>query len=284
MGPRPRFAPSRLHSGQRFQSAPGHQFGQRHQPYPTGHPRTNFGQGVKRPGGAMRLRPEQNKTPKIDTNPNPVIKTELPDAENTTGNNMDQSVGDTTESSNSAVNNALENIGGSNFTSSLQESLFNSGENTTLSQSAIVKGEQSDLSARNGDSVSADSIETSASMSDSSNVPETVASVNEPNVIVKTETEDDSEELEITGVEPGQMSVSDNTWMPNIQSSIGYTQSVQSSLGFDPTIQTSIGYEPTVSGAGNMGGAVGQGYGESIFFVLYDYNQSHVTIDFETVS
>ena len=298
VGPRPRFAPTRLTSGPRFRSTPGSGLhpvsltralsqsnavvrtpGQRHQPYPSGRSRANFGQGVKRPGGAMRLPTEQNKTPKINMNPNQVIKTEAPDMENV-GGNMDQSTGDTTESgtmesSDGAVNSAIANVGQSNSTSSQPES----GESTNLS--SIVKGEPPELPgiAGNGDiaasgsyseitapgglllsgelssitGISAVQANTSVSSmeqhSSGSNIPGTVATVTEQNVLVKTEAEDDDEELEITGVEPGQMSVSDNMWMPNVQ--------------------TSMGYDPSLSGAVNMGESSGQGYGECLLFVFH---------------
>ena len=250
----------------------------------------------------MRLPTEQNKTPKINVNANQVIKTEATDIENVGGNSVDQGAGDITvsgsmESSDGAVNSAIVNTGRSNSTLSQPES----GESTNLS--SIVKGEPPELPgiAGNGDitasgsyseiaapgglslgtdfssitGISADSVQASTSVSpieqhsSGSSLPGTVATVTEQNVLVKTEVEDDDEELEITGVEPGQMSVSDNAWMSNVQTSMGYDPSMSGAVNMGESTGPAQGYDPSMPGAVNMSGSSGQGYGECLLFVFH---------------
>ena len=233
----------------------------------------------------MRLQSGPNKTQKTNMNPNQVIKIEAPDDDEQAGDNREKSKKDNAESgsmesSDNTVDSGIASAGRSDSTSSQPPSPSNpaepprlspvvkseppeppelsAGNNTTsgayseiASQGGLSLGaDLSSIAGISGDSVPAGSSALSSAQElGGSSIPQTIASATDPN-IVKTEAADDNdEELEITRVEPGQMSVSNNTWMPNVQSRMGY--------------------DPSTLGAANMEGPPGQGYGEWHFFVFW---------------
>ena len=239
----------------------------------------------KQPPGSMRLPTEPSKVHKINLNPNEVIKIEALDEEETENSSKSvksetkdsemseikiASVSGNTESS----DNTVENVPAATHSSPSQtptpdipsgkpssvkddasesSSSTNMNEPTEAAHSEMLPAEglslDSDLSNLTG--ISADGAKTDVNTNESTNSNGSQAALSDtiPHINIKTETDVDMD-LEITGVEPGQLPQSDNDWMANVNARMGYG--------------------PSVSGASNqspmLSGQADQDYGKFIFY------------------
>ena len=117
---------------------------------------------------------------------------------------------------------------------------------------------ESDLSKLTGISADDETMNTSVQAASDNQTEEHSASVSDSilsdSVNIKTECEDEMD-LEITGIEPGQLAQVNNEWMSNINTGMGQ------------------GYNPSVSGAANQGhmtgNQLGQEYGKFCTWLCY---------------
>ena len=206
----------------------------------------------------MKLPTEPGSVQKLNINPNEVIKIEAVDdeVEETQGDQMsktDQSIpGKSTEESENmgaalsssshiqsssassspshtalpstptsqSVHSPLVKDDGSESSSSVNEAPEVKYSDTVPPEGLSLDSDLSNLTGIPGESVKMDTSEskTSAGASDDQTGTEEM----DPNVNIKVEAITESElDLEITGVEPGQMAQSDN-WVPNVQTRMGY--------------------------------------------------------------
>ena len=243
-GPRPRFAPSRVQTSTR-QISPGSihpvsltraspQSGQRganvrHEPYPGARPKkpVRFDpQSHKRlsQSSPMQSPSETVSAPNI---PSEIIKTEPKDnhenaEKSSAGSGIENSV---TEPNLSSADNSQP--------PTLRDEGSESSSSTIINEPTEVK--YSDNLPPGGLSLDPDFSNFPRLMDTSSD-----SAATDPNVNIKVEAVADSDDLEITGVEPGQMAQPDYGMMPNLQSQMGYDPSLssgaQGSVG-DPSSQ-----------------------------------------------
>ena len=283
-GPRPRFAPTRVQSSPRqasphFQTSPRQSFhtpnqsgvrpvsltqaspqgagrgslGQRHQPYPANR--------KKQSQGAMKLPTDSTKARKNLT-PGKVIKIEPLPGGDTHEASVDNGDSVSKEDSLSGNTDSSEN-------KTADAMLSESSPSVQDTMSAVVKSESSESSSEPTDGTFSEiqlpqglGLESDANTSvqepvTSGEHDSLISDVNE-SISVKVEAGDDDMDLEITGVEPGQMAPSDTDWMSNVE------------------------FDPSVSGASNQNvtfeGQSGQEYGEWNIFTFI-FSQSQVTIE-----
>ena len=239
----------------------------RHEPYPANRPRKgslNFDpqSHTRLPKVPMKLPTEPGNVQKMNLNPNEVIKIEAVDEYDSQG---DQTTA--TDQSGKTGESDMEN--GAPPSSQFQSSSASSSpSHTALPPTPTSQSVQSPLVKDDGSESSSSTIANEAAEvkysdtippgglsldSDLSNLtgipghaaemdtaePKSVASDEQtmdemdPNVNIKVEAITESElDLEITGVEPGQMPQSDN-WMPNVQSRMGYGPSTSTAAEGD---------------------------------------------------
>ena len=239
----------------------------RHEPYPGAHPRKplNFDpQSHKRlsqPPSSKQLPTEPGSAKKINTYPNEFIKIEAMDEDEENAENsqteerkssVDSGQGDsgssvpgtepTTRASplqtampptptDSAQSPAVKDDGSESSSSTITNETAEVKYSDTLPQGGLSL--DSDLSNLTGISSATASMD--SSMSDSAAV--------DPNVNIKVEAFAESElDLEITGVEPGQMTQPDYGLMPNVQNRMGCNPSTSGGAQGDMTGESSQGY------------------------------------------
>ena len=146
--------------------------------------------------------------------------------------------------------------------SSYSSSFTSIKEPADTQQSDILPPEglslESDLSKLTGISADDETMNTNVQAASDNQTEEHSASVSDSilsdSVNIKTECEDEMD-LEITGIEPGQLAQADNEWMSNINTGMGQ------------------GYNPSVSGAANQGhmtgNQLGQEYGKFCTLLCY---------------
>ena len=205
----------------------------------------------------MRLPTEPGSAQKINNNPNEVIKIEPmdEDEENTEKSqtegtkSVDSGTGDsgtevaTTESpspqtampptpTNSIQSPAVRDDGSESSSSTITNEPAEVKYSDTLPPGGLSL--DSDLSNLTG--IPSESAKTDTSTSDSASV--------DPNVSVKLEaiTESELDDLEITGVEPGQMALPDYGLMPNVQNRMGFGPSTSGGAQGDMAAESSQGY------------------------------------------
>ena len=239
----------------------------RHEPYPANRPRKgslNFDpqSHTRLPKVPMKLPTEPGNVQKMNLNPNEVIKIEAVDEYDSQG---DQTTA--TDQSGKTGESDMEN--GAPPSSQFQSSSASSSPSHTALpptptsqsvQSPLVKDDGSESSSstianepaevKYSDTIPPGGLSLDSDLSNLTGIPghaaemdtaepKSVASdeqtINEmdPNVNIKVEAITESElDLEITGVEPGQMPQSDN-WMPNVQSRMGYGPSTSTAAEGD---------------------------------------------------
>ena len=250
-GPRPRFAPSRVQTSTR-QISPGNvhpvslaraspQGGGgprgasvRHEPYPGARPRkpVRFDpQNQRRLSQSSPMR-SSTETDSAQDNPNQMIKVEPMDNDDS-GNKDSGAEPNNTESASPS------------HTSATDVSQPPAVQDGSESSSSTIINEPSE--AKYSDNLPPGGLSLAPDFSIFPGLTDNASDNNtatDPNVQVKVEAGDDSElDLEITGVEPGQMTQPDYGLMPNLQG---------------------MGYDPSTSGAqGGMGDQSSQGYSKS---------------------
>ena len=244
--------------------------GNRHEPYPPGRPRRpNFDSQTRKTPSSMKLPTEPGSVQKININPNEVIKIEAVEEDDTeqsktserkssTDTEMAEGSADanasqvpSTDSSASPSHSAMPSTPTQSIQSpAIKDDGSESSSSTIINEPTEVK--YSDTVPPEGLSLDSDlsnltgiPTETSKMDTSESKTPGNEAGTSEvdPNVNVKIEAITESElDLEITGVEPGQMAQSDNSWMPNVQTRMGYGPSTSTGAQGDMSGDSSQGY------------------------------------------
>ena len=239
----------------------------RHEPYPANRPRKgslNFDpqSHTRLPKVPMKLPTEPGNVQKMNVNPNEVIKIEAVDEYDSQG---DQTTA--TDQSGKTGESDMEN--GAPPSSQFQSSSASSSPSHTALpptptsqsvQSPLVKDDGSESSSstianepaevKYSDTIPPGGLSLDSDLSNLTGIPGHAAEMDtaepksvasdeqtmdemDPNVNIKVEAITESElDLEITGVEPGQMPQSDN-WMPNVQSRMGYGPSTSTAAEGD---------------------------------------------------
>ena len=244
----------------------------RHEPYPGARPRKplNFDPNRRpQPSSSMRLPTDPGSAQKINTKLNEVIKIEAMDEDEenaeksrteerklsvdsgqgesgpgTEPNATTTAAGMPPTPTNSIHSPAIRDDGSENSSSS---TITNEPAEVKYSDTLPPGGLSLDSDLSNLMGVPSDTAKSDTSTSDSAAI--------DPNVSVKLEAIADSDDLEITGVEPGQMAQPDYGMMPDLQS---------------------MGYSPSTPGGaqGGMGDQSSQGYSKSRVTSLYCHVQS----------
>ena len=273
-GPRPRFTSTGIHTSPR-QFSPQSQSprgvhpvsltraspqsagrgGNRHEPYPPGRPRRpNFDpQSHKRKTpSSMKLPTEPGSVQKVNINPNEVIKVEALEEDDGTEQSK------TSERKSSTDREMAE--GSADASSSQGPSTDPSSSPSHSTQSPAIKDDGSESSSstiineprevKYSDTVPPEGLSLDSDLSNLTGIPTETSRMDtsdsnmaevDPNVNVKIEAESELD-LEITGVEPGQMAQSDNSWMPNVQTGMGYGPSTSAGAQGDMSGDSSQGY------------------------------------------
>ena len=295
-GPRPRFAPTRVHTSPRQisprsqsprgihpisltraspQNVPrGGASNVRHEPYPGVRPRKPLRfdplshKRLSQPSSSMTLPTEPGSAQKLDINPNEVIKIEPMDEDETSEKSR-------TEERKSSVDSGKEDSGTEPPASAESASPSHTPmppTPTDSSQSPAVKDDGSESSSstitneptevKYSDTLPPGGLSLDSDLSNLTGQTDTSASDSaaaDSNVNIKVEaiTESELDDLEITGVEPGQMAQPDYGLMPNLQ--------------------TRMGYDPSMSGGAqvDMMGQSSQGYSKSQFNLQYHVQSSY---------
>ena len=271
-GPRPRFSPARVQTSPRQFSPRGvHPIsltrasprggapGVRHEPYPGARPRKplNFDPNRRPQPSSMRL-------PTDPTSAQKPIKIEAMDDDDDNADksqtdqpkSVDSGKGDSGAEPTATDSQSPQTAPPHTPTDSIHSPAIrddgseNSSSSTITNEPAEVK--YSDTLPPGGLSLDSDLSNLMGAPSDTAKSDTSTgdSAAIDPNVNVKIESITESElDLEITGVEPGQMAQPDYGMMPNLQS---------------------MGYSPSTSGAqGGMGDASSQGYSKSRVTSLY---------------
>ena len=278
-GPRPRFSPARVQTSPRqfsprgvhpislTRASPrGGASNVRHEPYPGPRPRKplNF-DPRRRPSqspSSMKLPTDPGSAQNISTKPNEAIKIEAMDEDEDaekTQTSVDSGKGDsgtdpTGTDSQSPQTGLPPTPSDSIHSPAIRDDGSESSSSTIPNEPAEVK--YSDTLPPGGLSLDSDLSNLMGAPSDTAKSDTSNSAAIDPNVNVKIESITESElDLEITGVEPGQMAQPDYGMMPNLQS---------------------MGYSPSTSGGaqGGMGDESSQGYSKSRVTSLHCLVQS----------
>ena len=240
----------------------------RHEPYPGARPRKplNFDpQSHKRlsqSSSSMRLPTEPGSAQKININPNQVIKIEAMDEDE---ENTEKSQTEETKSVDSGKGDSGTSLPGTDPTAgespSSQTAMPPTPTNSIQSPAARDDGSESSSSTitneptevKYSDTLPPGGLSLDSDLSNLTGIPPETAKTDtstsdsasvDPNVSVKLEaiTESELDDLEITGVEPGQMALSDYGLMPNVQNRMGFGPSTSGGAQGDMTGESSQGY------------------------------------------
>ena len=243
----------------------------RHEPYPGARPRKplNFDphshKRLSQPSSSMKLPTDPGSAQKINTNLNEVIKIEAMDEDE---DNAEKSRTEVRKSSvDSGQGDSGSSVPGTDPTATASPSQTALPPTPTdSSQSPAVKDDGSESSSstitnepaevKYSDTLPPGGLSLDSDLSNLTGISSATASMDsstsdsaavDPNVNIKVEAVAESElDLEITGVEPGQMAQLDYGLMPNVQTRMGYSPSTSGGAQGDTTCESSQGYSKSM--------------------------------------
>ena len=258
-GPRPRFSPSRIQTSPRqfsprgvhpvslTRASPrGGASNVRHEPYPGARPRKplNFDPNRRPQPSPMRLPTDPSNSAQKPIKIEALDDDDSADKSQTDQpNSVDSGKGDSGTEPNTAGASPSQNPSDSVHSPAVRDDGDESSSSTIVNEPSEVK--YSDTLPPGGLSLDSDLSNLMGAPSDTakSDTSASDSAAIDPNVSVKLEAMGDDDDLEIMGVEPGQMPQPDYGLMPNLQT---------------------MGYNPSTSGAqGGMGDQSSQGYSKS---------------------
>ena len=285
-GPRPTFSPSRVHTSPRHfsprgvhpvsltrlspQSVPrGGTSNVRHEPYPGARPRKplnfdpNSHKRLSQPSSYMSLPTETGSAQKI--NIDEFIKIEAMDedeknAEKSRTEERKSSVDSGHGESGASVPGIDPNLSASPSQTALPPTPTDSIQSPAVrddgseSSSSTITNEPAEV--KYSDTLPPGGLSLDSDLSNLTGISSEAAKTDtltsngaavDPNVNIKVESITESElDLEITGVEPGQMAQPDYGLMPNVQTRMGYDTSTSGGAQGDMTDQSSQGYSKSM--------------------------------------